>query len=55
MSKAKLLICTSGNVSLWIALFRGNNNNIYQYLSPNEYIYSVKNKDYDPNKTMFWI
>lgn len=55
MSKAKLLICTSGNVSLWIALFRGNNNNIYQYLSPNEYIYGVKNKDYDPNKTMFWI
>jgi hypothetical protein len=55
MSKAKHIFCTSGNVSLWIILFRGNNNNIYQYLEPNEYIYGVKNKDYDKNRTIFWL
>ena len=55
MSKAKHIICTSGNVSLWIALFRGHNQYIHQYLSPKEYIYGVKNNDYDINKTMFWI
>ena len=55
MSKAKHIFCTSGNVSLWIMLFRGNNNNIYQFLSPNEYIYGLKNKDYVKNITNFWL
>jgi len=55
MSKAKYIICTSGNVSLWIILFRGHNNNIYQYLSIKEYIYGIKNKDFDINNNSFWI
>lgn len=55
MSKAKFIICTSGNVSLWIILFRGHNKNIHQYLSPKEYIYDVKNKDFDINNKLFWL
>jgi hypothetical protein len=55
MSNSKYIICTSGNVSLWIILFRGHNNNIYQYLSHKEYIYNVKNKVFDGNLKLFWI
>jgi hypothetical protein len=55
MSKAKHIICTSGNVSLWIILFRGHNNNIHQYLSPKEYIYGVKQKNFDATNKEFWI
>ena len=55
MSKAKYIICTSGNVSLWIALFRGHNQNIHQYLSPKDYIYGVKNLDFNINNKSFWI
>ncbi len=55
MSKAKHIVCSSGNVSLWIVLFRGHNNNIQQYLSPKEYIYGVKNKNYSNVETSFWI
>ena len=55
MSKSKFIICTSGNVSLWIILFRGNNSNIHQYLSQKEYIYGVKNKSFDINNNSFWI
>lgn len=32
MSKCKYIICGSGNCSMWIMLYRGNNNNTYQYL-----------------------
>jgi len=39
LSKTKYIICSSGNVSLWTILFRGNANNIYQYLT-NEFISS---------------
>ena len=55
MAKASILICTSGNVSNWITFYRGNSNDIYQYLSPKEYIYGKKNSSYDSNKTNFWI
>jgi len=55
MSKAKYMVCSSGNVSLWIVLFRGHNNNIQQYLSPKEYIYGVKNKNYSNVEKTFWI
>ena len=55
MSKAKHVICTSGNVSLWVTLFRCHNTNIHQYLSPKEYIYGVKNKNFDINNKLFWI
>lgn len=30
MSKCQSIICTTGNCSLWISLFRGNANNLYQ-------------------------
>ena len=30
MSKCKYIVCTTGNCSLWIALFRGNTKNLYQ-------------------------
>lgn len=55
MSKAKHVICTSSNVSMWIILFRGNNTNIHQYLSPKEYIYGFKNNSFDINAKTFWI
>lgn len=55
MSKAKHLICSSGNVSLWMTLFRGHNNNIHQYLSPKEYIDGIKNNAYDSNNKIFWL
>jgi hypothetical protein len=55
MSKCKNIICTSGNISMWISLFRGNAYGIYQYLNPIEYSYGLKNKNYDPDQTEFWI
>ena len=33
MSKCKYIICGSGNCSMWIMLYRGNNNNVYQNLN----------------------
>lgn len=33
MSKCKYIVCGSGNCSIWIMLYRGNNNNVYQYLN----------------------
>lgn len=32
MSKCKYIVCGSGNCSIWIMLYRGNNNNVCQYL-----------------------
>ena len=32
MSKCKYIICGSGNCSIWIMLYRGNNKNVYQNL-----------------------
>ena len=32
MSRCKYVICNTSNVSLWISLFRGNTNNLHQYL-----------------------
>ena len=33
MSKCKYIICGSGNCSIWIMLYRNNNNNVIQYLN----------------------
>ena len=33
MSKCKYIVCGSGNCSIWIVLYRGNNNNVYQNLN----------------------
>ena len=32
MSKCKYIVCGSGNCSIWIMLYRGNNKNVCQYL-----------------------
>jgi hypothetical protein len=32
ISNCKYIICSSGNVSLWSLLYRGNANNVYQFL-----------------------
>lgn len=37
MSKCKHIICSSGNCSLWIMLFKGNGNNINQFLNDKWY------------------
>jgi hypothetical protein len=33
LSKCKYIICSSGNCSEWIMLYRGNNKNLFQYLN----------------------
>jgi hypothetical protein len=33
MSKCKYIVCGTGNCSIWIMLYRGNNNNVYQNLN----------------------
>lgn len=33
MSRCKYIICGSGNCSIWIMLYRGNCDNVYQYLN----------------------
>ena len=33
MSKCKYIFCGTGNCSIWIMLFRGNNKNVYQFLN----------------------
>ena len=55
MSKTRIVVSSSGNVSLWTALYRGSANNIIQYLNPKEFIYGERNPNYDPNLTQFWI
>jgi len=37
MSECKYVVCTSGNISLWICLFRENAKNVFQYLSDQWY------------------
>lgn len=41
MSKCKTVVCGTGNISLWIALFRGNSHGIVQYRSLRDTIYGV--------------
>ena len=55
ISKAKYIITTSGNGELWVCIFRGNADGVYQYLNPKEYIYGVKNESYQKDKTTFWL
>lgn len=55
LSKCKYLITTSGNGELWLMLFRGHANGVYQYLQHKEFVYGLPNKSYTPGKTSFWI
>jgi len=34
ISKTKFVILNSGNVGMWVCLFRGSNKNVHQYLNP---------------------
>ena len=49
MAKCKYVICPSGNCSLWIALFRKNANNFYQWYNGEWYI-PLDNKDNEKEK-----
>jgi hypothetical protein len=55
LASCKYLITTSGNGELWIALYRGHAQGIFQYLRENEYIWGSKNRHYDPEKKYFWL
>jgi hypothetical protein len=54
ISNCSKIILNSGNVGMWISLYRGNSNDIHQYLNHKEYIYGVYNKRY-LNQNEFWI
>jgi hypothetical protein len=54
LSEMKQLITTSGNGEMFICLYRGNANGVYQYLKKNEYIYGAKNIDFDSNNKTVW-
>ena len=55
IAQAKLVTCTSGNVSLWLCLFRRNSQNINQFLSPKKEIYGVLNESFTSRKKYFWL
>lgn len=55
ISKSSKVIINSGNIGMWISLFRGNFDNVYQYLNQKEYIYGHRNERYDSTKKEFWI
>jgi hypothetical protein len=50
MAKCKYIVCISGNCSLWICLYRGHADRVYQYLS-----HKVNTKSYNKNQTVFWL
>jgi succinate dehydrogenase flavin-adding protein (antitoxin of CptAB toxin-antitoxin module) len=54
LSKSSKLIINSGNVALWISLYRNSFDGVYQYLNPKEYVYGVKNPDFGVISN-FWI
>jgi len=55
MAKCKAIYCTTSNVSLWIALFRGNTNNFHQYLKQIDMLHGImKNPLYNPNINEVW-
>lgn len=55
ISKCKYIITTSGNGEMWITLYRGNSNNIFQYLRPKQNSYGVNNNSYQAQPDYFWI
>lgn len=55
LSKCKYIITTSGNGELWMMLFRGHAQGVFQYLQHKEIVYGIPNKSFDPDQTSFWI
>lgn len=41
MSKCKYIVCGTGNCSIWIMLYRGNNKNVYQNVN-DKWIYNIE-------------
>ena len=55
-ARAKYIVCSSSNVSSWMMFYRGNANNVYQYLNQLEIIRGkYKNSRYDISITNFWV
>lgn len=52
MARCRQVVCTSGNVSSWVALFRGSARGMVQHLAPKEVIYGVRNVHFAPPR---WI
>lgn len=55
LSQCKYIITTSGNGELWMMLFRGHSEGVFQYLRHKEIVYGIPNKSFNPNQTSFWI
>ena len=56
MAEAKYVVCTSGNVSLWAMLYRGNANNVCQYLKPKKFKTEGHISElYNPKQSVFWL
>jgi len=50
MAKCKYVVCPSGNCSLWIALFRKNAYNFYQWYNDEWYVPLDKDNENDIKK-----
>lgn len=48
MARCRQVVCTSGNVSSWVALFRGSARGMVQHLAPREFMYGVRNVHFAP-------
>lgn len=55
LSQCRFIITTSGNGELWMMLFRGNSEGVFQYLHHKEIVYGIPNKSFKPDQTSFWI
>ena len=54
LSKCSQIIFNSGNVGLWVCLYRGCFDNAHQYLNQKEYIYGIRNEKYN-NSVGCWL
>lgn len=54
-SQCRYIITTSGNGELWMMLFRGHANGVYQYLQHKEFVYGQPNPSFRPLHTSFWL
>ena len=58
MSQCKYVVHTSGNGEMWMALYRGHANGLFQYSKPCEYLEyegGRRNPCFDVNKTDYWF
>lgn len=55
LSQCRFIITTSGNGELWMMIFRGHSNGVFQYLRHKEIVYDLPNPSYNSNQKNFWI